>query len=99
MAGMGGTALYSYCRYVLVCDMTRLINRRGLRDLVIIVTVAVGIEDRPDAAPETAGPWVSDWKVVGQPSFAQGIAAVSNLLFAFSGTPGRFKTKYLNQLV
>ncbi|KAJ5231510.1 uncharacterized protein N7469_006098 [Penicillium citrinum] len=57
---------------------------------VTIVTVAVGIEDRPDAAPETASPWVSDWKVVGQPSFAQGIAAVSNLLFAFSGTPGFF---------
>lgn len=55
---------------------------------MIIVTIAVGIEDRPDAAPATSGPWESDWKVVGNPSFAQAIAAVSNLLFAFSGTPG-----------
>ncbi|KAL3493275.1 transmembrane amino acid transporter protein-domain-containing protein [Aspergillus germanicus] len=57
---------------------------------VIIVTIAVGIQDRPASAPATEGPWSSDWKVIGHPSFAQGIAAVSNLLFAFSGTPGFF---------
>lgn len=53
-----------------------------------MVTIAVGVQDRPDAAPKTDGPWVSDWKVAGNPTFAEGIAAVSNLLFAFSGTPG-----------
>ncbi|KAL2848217.1 transmembrane amino acid transporter protein-domain-containing protein [Aspergillus pseudodeflectus] len=57
---------------------------------IIIVTIAVGIQDRPASAAQTEGPWSSDWKVVGHPSFAQGIAAVSNLLFAFSGTPGFF---------
>ncbi|CAG8122158.1 unnamed protein product [Penicillium salamii] len=57
---------------------------------VLIVTVAVGLEDRPASAPKTDGPWVPDWKVAGNPTFVQGIAAVSNLLFAFSGTPGFF---------
>ncbi|BCS19253.1 uncharacterized protein APUU_12081S [Aspergillus puulaauensis] len=57
---------------------------------IIMVTIAVGVQDRPDAAPKTDGPWVSDWKVAGNPTFAEGIAAVSNLLFAFSGTPGFF---------
>ncbi|KAL2849931.1 transmembrane amino acid transporter protein-domain-containing protein [Aspergillus pseudoustus] len=57
---------------------------------VIIVTIAVGVQDRPPSAPTTDGPWSSDWKVIGHPTFAQGIAAVSNLLFAFSGTPGFF---------
>ncbi|KAJ5763948.1 hypothetical protein N7533_002629 [Penicillium manginii] len=57
---------------------------------VTIVTIAVGIQERPAAAPTTDGPWVSDWKIVGNPSFAEAIAAVSNLLFAFSGTPGFF---------
>ncbi|RAL08074.1 uncharacterized protein BO97DRAFT_377415, partial [Aspergillus homomorphus CBS 101889] len=57
---------------------------------VLIVTIAVGLEDRPAGAPATPGPWVSDWKVFGNPSFSDGIAAVSNLLFAFSGTPGFF---------
>lgn len=55
-----------------------------------MVTIAVGLQERPAAAPATDGPWVSDWKVAASPSFAQGIAAVSNLLFAFSGTPGEF---------
>ncbi|KAL5339178.1 transmembrane amino acid transporter protein-domain-containing protein [Aspergillus crustosus] len=55
---------------------------------VIMVTIAVGLQDRPAAAPKADGPWVSDWRVVGNPSFAQGIAAVSNLLYAFSGTTG-----------
>lgn len=56
---------------------------------VIMVTIAVGVQDRPDAAPKTDEPWVSDWKVAGNPSFAEAIAAVSNLLYAFSGTPGK----------
>ena len=55
---------------------------------IIMVTIAVGVQDRPDAAPKTDEPWVSDWQVAGNPSFAEAIAAVSNLLYAFSGTPG-----------
>ncbi|KAL4802254.1 transmembrane amino acid transporter protein-domain-containing protein [Aspergillus unguis] len=57
---------------------------------VIMVTIAVGVADRPAAAPQTDSPWVSDWKPAASPTFAQGIAAVSNLLFAYSGTPGFF---------
>ncbi|OJJ61516.1 hypothetical protein ASPSYDRAFT_829608 [Aspergillus sydowii CBS 593.65] len=57
---------------------------------IIMVTIAVGVQDRPDAAPKTDEPWVSDWQVAGNPSFAEAIAAVSNLLYAFSGTPGFF---------
>ncbi|RAH75504.1 uncharacterized protein BO66DRAFT_445318 [Aspergillus aculeatinus CBS 121060] len=58
---------------------------------VLIVTIAVGVEDRPAGAPAaTTGPWSSNWKAFGSPSFSDGIAAVSNLLFAFSGTPGFF---------
>ncbi|OJJ07512.1 hypothetical protein ASPVEDRAFT_142422 [Aspergillus versicolor CBS 583.65] len=53
---------------------------------IFIVTIAVGIQDRPDAAPQT-GPWSSDYKIVNSPSFAKGIAAISQLTFAFTGTP------------
>lgn len=63
--------------------------------LVIIVTIAVGVKDRPASAPMTPGPWSSDWKVVGNPSFAEAIAAVSNLLFSFSGTPGEFSFVFI----
>lgn len=57
---------------------------------VLIVTVAVGIQARPVAAPQTDTPWHSDFKIVGNPSFTEGVTAVSNLVFAFSGTPGFF---------
>ncbi|KAJ5161327.1 hypothetical protein N7492_006719 [Penicillium capsulatum] len=57
---------------------------------VIIVTAAVGVQDRPSAVPKTDTPFVSDWKVVGNPSFAEAMTAVCNLVFAFSGTPGFF---------
>jgi amino acid permease len=56
----------------------------------MIVTIAVGIQDRPAAAPQTEAPWVSDYKLIGNPSFNEGITAVCSLVFAFSGTPGFF---------
>ncbi|KAJ5355334.1 uncharacterized protein N7496_012546 [Penicillium cataractarum] len=57
---------------------------------IIVVTIAVGVQDRPASAPKTNDPWVSDWATYGTTGFAKAIAAVSNLLFAFSGTPGFF---------
>jgi amino acid permease len=58
--------------------------------LVFIVTIAVGIQDRPAAAPQTDAVWVSDFQLIGSPSFTEAITAVSSLVFAFSGTPGFF---------
>lgn len=54
-----------------------------------MVTIAVGVQDRPSDAPQT-GPWESDFKIVGEPSFTKAIAAVSTTVFSFSGTPGFF---------
>ncbi|KAH6877081.1 transmembrane amino acid transporter protein-domain-containing protein [Thelonectria olida] len=56
---------------------------------IVAVTIAVGVQDRPaDAPPE--GQWVSDYKITNKPSFADGVSAVSALIFSFSGTPGFF---------
>ncbi|KAB8079290.1 transmembrane amino acid transporter protein-domain-containing protein [Aspergillus leporis] len=57
---------------------------------IFIVTIAVGIQDRPAAAPQTDAVWVSDFQLIGSPSFTEAITAVSSLVFAFSGTPGFF---------
>ena len=54
-----------------------------------MVTIAVGVQDRPAAAP-ASGPWESDFKLVGNPSFTEAISAVSSLVFAYAGTPGFF---------
>ena len=54
-----------------------------------MVTIAVGIEERPASAPKDRV-WVSDFKIANNPSFSEGITAVSSLVFAYSGTPGFF---------
>lgn len=57
--------------------------------LVLIVTVAVGVQDRPASAPQI-GPFTPDVKIVGAPDFAQAMSAVATIIFAFSGTPAFF---------
>ncbi|KAI9154891.1 hypothetical protein HJFPF1_07451 [Paramyrothecium foliicola] len=56
---------------------------------VLTVTIAVGIQDRPAAAPQT-GSWESDYKLFKNPSFTEAISAVSSLIFAYAGTPAFF---------
>ncbi|KAI9150051.1 N amino acid transport system [Paramyrothecium foliicola] len=52
----------------------------------LIVAISVSVQDRPDAAPQQ-GDWVSDYKLIGYPSFDQAVAAVSTFVFAYGGTP------------
>lgn len=52
-----------------------------------MVTIAVGVQNRPPTAPQD-GVWVSDYKLVGNPSFTKAISAVSSIVYAYSGTPG-----------
>ncbi|GAB1207565.1 hypothetical protein APSETT445_006289 [Aspergillus pseudonomiae] len=56
---------------------------------VLIVTVAVGLQERPSAAPQ-GGVWVSDYKLVGSPTFSEAITAISSIVFAYAGTPAFF---------
>ncbi|KAF7533661.1 hypothetical protein G7054_g6862 [Neopestalotiopsis clavispora] len=56
---------------------------------VFTVTIAVAVEDRPYAAPQE-GTWVTDYEIVGSPSFTNAISAISSLVFAYAGTPGFF---------
>ncbi|KAF2152905.1 hypothetical protein K461DRAFT_224969 [Myriangium duriaei CBS 260.36] len=61
----------------------------GIMTSIFTLTVSVGVQDRPAAAPQT-GSWASDWKVASNPSFPDAISAVSALVFAYAGTPGFF---------
>ncbi|GAB7365634.1 hypothetical protein MBLNU230_g6698t1 [Neophaeotheca triangularis] len=56
---------------------------------IFILTIASGVQDRPAAAPPN-GPWSSDFKVVNSPTFAQAMAGISSLVFAYAGTPTFF---------
>ncbi|KAF5018926.1 hypothetical protein F66182_9091 [Fusarium sp. NRRL 66182] len=54
---------------------------------VYVVTIAVGIQDRPSAAPKTGAAWKSDYKLVNNPEFADAMTAISSFVFAYSATP------------
>lgn len=56
---------------------------------VFTCTIAVGVQDRPADAPRE-GPFVSDYKLFGNPSFTDAISACSSLVFAYAGTPAFF---------
>ncbi|KAJ5335151.1 amino acid transporter [Penicillium brevicompactum] len=61
----------------------------GILTAIFMVTIAVGLQERPSAAPQE-GVWVPDYKIVGDPSFTKAITAVSTLVMAYAGTPGFF---------
>lgn len=60
------------------------------RSTVFVITIAVGLQDRPSAAPPGPGPWKSDYKLANNPSFTDAISAVSTLIFTYAGTPAFF---------
>lgn len=55
----------------------------------MIVTIAVGVQDRPSAAPKDAV-WVSDYELFKHPSFTEAVTALSTIVFAYAGTPAFF---------
>ena len=50
--------------------------------VVFSLTVAVGVQDRPAEAPQD-GPYVSTWKLFGTPTFAEAMAAIASIIFAY----------------
>lgn len=78
----------------------------GILVAIFTLTIAVGVQDRPAAAPQQ-GLYVSNYKIVGNASFAEGISAVSTIVFAFSCLPAFFSvqaemrdpTKYTRSLL
>lgn len=57
---------------------------------VLTLTIAVGVQGKPADAPVTPGPYKSDFKLFGSPSFTDAISACGSLVFSFAGTPGYF---------
>ncbi|PIG82840.1 amino acid transporter [Aspergillus arachidicola] len=56
---------------------------------VFMVTIAVGVQNRPPTAPNDSI-WVSDYKLFSIPSFSEAIPAISSIVYAYAGTPGFF---------
>ncbi|KAG8668072.1 hypothetical protein FPOAC2_10158 [Fusarium poae] len=56
---------------------------------VLMVTIATGVQDRPDAAPQD-DTWVSDYQLFKTPTFVQAVSAICAYVSAYGGTPGFF---------
>ncbi|KAG4264909.1 hypothetical protein FPRO04_10088 [Fusarium proliferatum] len=67
----------------LVCIMTA----------IFTVTIAVGVQDRPAAAPQE-GHWKSDWKVVGNPTLGSAGHLIKRVAYGIS-LPGLLATTVL----
>ncbi|KIR42716.1 neutral amino acid transporter [Cryptococcus deuterogattii 99/473] len=61
----------------------------GIMSSVITLAIAVSVQDRPSTAP-AIGDWSPDIILVGKPTFAAAIGALSNIIFSFAGAPNFF---------
>lgn len=57
--------------------------------LVFVLTIAVGVQDRPAAAPQD-GPFEPDFLLTANPSIVEAFSGVATIIFSFSGTPAFF---------
>ncbi|KAL1408654.1 hypothetical protein Q8F55_005467 [Vanrija albida] len=57
---------------------------------VLIVTIAVGVQDRPAAAPPAPAPWDKDIKIFASATFQQVMGAISTVLFSYGAVPCNF---------
>lgn len=51
--------------------------------------MAVGVQDRPAAAPQNEE-WKPDFKLFNNPPFYSAIASIGSLIFAYGGIPAMF---------
>lgn len=56
---------------------------------VLTLVVAVGVQDRPAAAPQS-GPWDKDITLFAHPDFATAMTMVAGVMFAYGATPTYF---------
>jgi len=57
---------------------------------ILVLTIAVGVQDKPADAPVTPGPYKSDYKLFGDAAPAEAFASLSSIVFAYAGTPAFF---------
>lgn len=62
----------------------------GIFSSLIVLTVAVGVQDRPNAAPSAPLPWEKGVRLFGSPTLPEAMGVVSTVIFSYSGAPAFF---------
>lgn len=57
---------------------------------ILLVTIACAVASRPPQGPAYPAPFDKELKAFNNPTFAQAMVAVVNVLFAYGGSPGFF---------
>ncbi|KAK4049683.1 hypothetical protein OIV83_003958 [Microbotryomycetes sp. JL201] len=74
-------------------DRVTILGWIGLVSIVaalLTLAVAVGVQDRPAAAPQPPAVWDKEIRVFATPTFAEAASSLGTIVFAFGGTPGFF---------
>ncbi|KAJ3943619.1 uncharacterized protein N0V96_006548 [Colletotrichum fioriniae] len=87
--GAGFCLFFTFTSGSAMLSISIALNALSMHATLLTVTIAVGLQDRPAAAPKNL-PWKSDFKLVGSPTFTEAIAAISALVFSYAGTPAFF---------
>ncbi len=85
---MVGTFALASIQTLSKISMLGMLGFVSVMSAILVITIAVGIQDRPSAAPQV-GPWEKDISAFNSGgTFLGGMAAVSTVVFSYSGTPG-----------
>lgn len=88
LAIVGAGCIIAAGKYI-VHHLVSLQSVLNIRPVVGTVTIAVGVQDQPPAAPRDVE-WRPDYRLFGNPTFAEASSAVSTLIFAYAGTGAFF---------
>lgn len=87
VVAMVGTFAFASIQTLNRISILGLIGFVSVMAAILMITIAVGIQDRPSAAPST-GPWDKNIAAFNsEGTFLGGMAAVSTVVFSYSGTP------------
>jgi hypothetical protein len=59
----------------------------SIMSAILILTIAVGVQERPFLAPPAPGPWDKELKIFATPTFAGAMSAINSIVFSYGATP------------
>lgn len=62
----------------------------GIFSSLIVLTIAVGVQDRPNAAPQPPLPWEKGVRLFASPTLLEAMGVVSTVIFSYAGAPAFF---------
>ncbi|ORY88580.1 transmembrane amino acid transporter [Leucosporidium creatinivorum] len=62
----------------------------SIMSAILTLTIAVGVQSRPAAAPAAPAPWDKNFQLFGNPTWAEAGSTLGTIVFAYGATPAFF---------